>query len=396
MENSRPKIPRNIIVLGFVALASGFGQDMITPILPAYLALIGISGAGIGLIDGLLNGTTSFFRFVSGVLSDRYKDRKTFVLFGYTLSSLARPLLFLTSSFLPAAALRVIDGVGKGSKDAPRDALVADSAATGATGRAFGFSRMVDTAGSVFGPIAAAALLLLFVPSLQTYRLIFILTAIPGAAALALIYFGVRDPKTIATKQVVAYKKLPWQFWLFTIGMTIAMLTKVNDSLFLLRSHTVGIPTTLTPILFAGFTLIYAIVSYPIGIWSDKIGKLPFIAFGWLLLAGVEFGFSRDPSLATALILFACYGLFYALTEGSGRAMIADIIPAQSRGTAFGIFYTVTGLAVIAGGFGLGKIWDTVRPEAAFTVAAIGSLIGFVIFLVLALYKKSHEPAKAD
>ena len=389
MQNSRPKIPRNIVILGFVALASGFGQDMITPILPAYLAMIGIGAGGIGLIDGLLNGTTSFFRFVSGVLSDRYKDRKAFVLFGYTLSALARPLLFLASSFFPVAALRVIDGVGKGSKDAPRDALVADSATPGATGRAFGFSRMVDTAGSVFGPLAAAALLFIFLPSLHTYRLIFILTAIPGTVALALIYFGVRDPRAAVEKKIVVFTGLPWQFWIFTIGMTIAMLTKVNDSLFLLRSHTIGIPAAWTPVLFAGFTLVYAIVSYPIGIWSDKIGKLPMIATGWLILAVVEFGFSRDPSLATALILFACYGLFYAFTEGSGRAIIADIIPVESRGTAFGIFYTLTGLAVIAGGYGLGKIWDIVRPETAFAVAAAGSCIGFILFLALALKKKT-------
>jgi MFS family permease len=182
---------------------------------------------------------------------------------------------------------------------------------------------------------------------------------------------------------------LPWKFWIFTIGMTIAMLTKVNDSLFLLRSHAVGIPMTWTPLLFAGFTLIYAAISYPIGIWSDKLGKLPMIAAGWLVLAGVEFGFSRDPSLGVALVLFACYGLFYALTEGSGRAIIADIIPPESRGTAFGIFYTLTGLAVIAGGYGLGKIWDTVKPEAAFVVAALGSCVGFILFLALALKKKT-------
>jgi MFS family permease len=393
MNDVKRKIPRNIIILGFVALASGFGQDMITPILPAYLTLLGIGVAGVGLMDGLLNGATSIFRFVSGVLSDRYKNRKGFVLFGYILSSISRPLLFLGSSFFPVAVLRTADGVGKGSKDAPRDALVADSAVPGTSGRAFGFSRMVDTAGSVLGPLAAAAILLAFTPSLHAYRVIFALTAIPGLVALGLIVFGVREPKAITVKPKTTGKRLSWQFWLFTIGMTVAMTTKVNDSLFLLRSHAVGVPMAWTPVLFAGFTLVYAAASYPIGIWSDKAGKLPLIAAGWLVLAGVEFGFSRDPSLSAALFLFAFYGLFYALTEGSGRAFIADMVAPESRGTAFGIFYTMTGVAVIAGGYGLGKIWSAIAPETAFLVACLGSLLGFIIFCLLIFKKRSPEIA---
>jgi len=388
--NIRPRIPRNIIIVAFVALFSGFGQDMITPILPAYLAIVGISSAGIGLIDGLLQGSTSIFRFVSGFLSDHFRNRKWFVLGGYTLSSISRPLLSIAGSFFPIAALRLIDGVGKGGKDASRDALVADSAQAGASGRAFGFHRMIDTAGSVLGPLAAAALLFILLPSLKTYRTIFALTAVPGAIALGLIAFGVREPKAITTKnqEPISKKGLTWKFWIFTIGMTIAMLTKVNDSLFLLRSHSIGIPLAWTPVLFAGFTLIYAMTSYPIGVWSDKFGKLPFIASGWLILATVEYGFSRDPSLPFALVLFASYGLFYALTEGSGRAFISDLVQPDSRGTAFGIFYTLTGAAVIVGGYGLGKIWDKVAPEAAFTVAALGSLLGFILFALLALKKQ--------
>jgi MFS family permease len=392
MEEKRPKIPRNIIVIAFVALASGFGQDMITPVLPAFLALSGLNGAAIGLIDGLLQGATSILRFISGALSDRFRNRKWFVLAGYALSSISRPLLALGGGFAPIAVLRTVDGVGKGSKDAPRDALVADSAPTGKSGRAFGFHRMIDTSGSVFGPLLAAALLFIFLPSLKTYRLIFALTAIPGAVALCLIIFGIREPHAASASRGTSIHKtgLTWKFWLFTIGMTVAMLTKINDSLFLLRSQSVGVPSGWVPVLFAGFTLVYALVSYPIGIWSDRFGKLPFIAGGWLLLALVEFGFARDPSLPGALILFASYGLFYALTESSGRAFIADVVGGGSRGTAFGIYYTLTGVAVIAGGYGLGKIWDTIRPEAAFTVASLGSLLGFIIFVALIFNDKKR------
>jgi len=384
MERRRAPIPRNVIILGFVALASGFGQDLITPALPAYLALLGVSHAGIGAIDGLLQGATSVFRMVSGILSDRYRDRKGFVFLGYALSSVARPLLAVAGSFGAILGLRVIDGVGKGMKDAPRDALVAESAYSGERGRAFGFHRLVDTAGSVFGPLTAAALLLALTPSLATYRLIFLLAAAPGAAALALIWLGVRESGEVKKAAPLAGAKLPAMFWLFTAASFVAMLTKINDSLFLSRAQGVGVSADLIPALFAGFTLIYALLSYPIGVWSDRVGRLPLIGAGWLLLAAVEYGFSRTSSELSAVLLLGAYGVFFALTEGSGRALIADLVPAGGRGLAFGVYYTAIGLAVIAGGFGLGRVWDLGSPSSAFMISAAGSLLGGLMFLWMA------------
>lgn len=385
METKRPHIPRNVLVVAFVALASGFGQDMITPVLPGFLVALGIAKADIGLVDGLLQGATSLFRLVSGLLSDRFRNRKTFVFIGYALSSASRPLLALTGTFLPIAAIRVTDGAGKGMKDAPRDALIADSVTGNASGRAFGFQRLVDTAGSVLGPLAAAAILFALTPSLFAYRTIFALTAIPGAIALGLIVWGVREPRHDGARKAVARKPLPWSFWVFTVGTAIASLTRVNDSLFLVRAHDVGVPSGWIPVLFAGFTLLYALLSYPIGIWSDRIGKLPVIALGWLTLAAVQFGFSEERTLGPALALFAFYGLFYALTEGSGRAIIADLVPTESRGTAYAIFHATVGVCLIAGGYGLGRIWDAISPQATFTVAAAGSLVGFAIIAWLAI-----------
>ncbi len=379
VEKARRKIPRNVLVVAFVALASGFGQDMITPVLPGFLALIGVSHAGIGLIDGLLQGMTSLFRFISGFLSDRFHERKRFIFLGYALSALARPLLALSNGFLAIATLRSIDGAGKGMKDAPRDALVADSSRREIHGRAFGFQRLVDTAGSVFGPLLAGALLIWLGASLVTYRLIFTLAVIPGAVALLLIWFGIREKARPRSTLQTAKAKLPIVFWIFTLGTGIAMMSKINDSLFLLRAADAGIPQVWIPILFGGFTLLYALLSYPLGILSDRIGKLPLIAAGWLVLALVEFSFSYYPSLPVTLGLFALFGLFYALTEGSGRAFIADLVDAESRGRAYAIFHTLVGLSVIFGGYVLGHLWDTFSPELAFRIAAAGSLFGFVV-----------------
>ena len=384
----RPRVSRNAIVLAFVAFASGFGQDMIAPILPGFLTLLALTRADIGLIDGLLQGTWNICRFLSGWLSDRFHKRKEFVFLGYALSSVARPLLFFASGFLPIAALRVIDGAGKGIKDAPRDALVAEEATAKTSGRTFGFQRMIDTAGSVFGPLTAFGILLWLGTTLATYRTIFALAVVPGALALGLIWFGVREKSTQEAKRKTQNQKLPMRFWLFTLAMSIALLTKINDSLFLVRAADVGIPGAWIPLLFGSFTLIYALASYPIGIWSDRFGKLPFLAAGWIVLSLTEFGFSIDPGLPFALALFACYGLFFALTEGSGRAFIADTVAKGEHGRAYGIFYTATGIALILGGYMLGSIWDRDTPELAFRLAAIGSLIGGLI--LFALLKKKR------
>lgn len=391
MQTSRPKIPRNVIIIAFVALASGFGQDLITPVMPAFLTLLNVNHAGIGAIDGMLQGATSIFRFISGIISDRFKKRKLFVFVGYALSSVARPLLALTSTFTSVAFLRVIDGVGKGTKDAPRDALIADSSQINVSGRVFGFHRLIDTAGSVLGPLVAAALLFLLAPTLHTYRLIFLIAVIPGAIALGLIFFAVREPKTIEKTRVKYDRHFPWQFWVFTIGTTIAMLTKINDSLFLVRGSDIGINRAWIPVLFAAFTLVYAILSYPIGILSDRFGKLPFITAGWLVLTVVEFGFAHESSIPVALVLFAFYGLFYALTEGSGRALIADLVPPEARGSAYAVFHTMVGLAIIAGGYTLGHIWDTTSAQTTFNISALGSALGFLVLLTILLTNKKRR-----
>lgn len=388
MKNNQPKIPRNIIIIAFAALASGFGQDLITPVIPAFLTLLGVSHAGIGAIDGMLQGAMSIFRFVSGVLSDHFKKRKTLVFIGYALSSVARPLLALTGSFVSVAALRIVDGVGKGTKDAPRDALIADSSEQKTSGRVFGFHRVIDTAGSVLGPLVAAALLFWLTPSLATYRTIFLLAVVPGAIALTLILFGVREPGTIQKTQTKTISSLPYQFWIFTAATAIAMVSKINDSLFLIRAHDIGITSSWIPVLFAGFTLAYALLSYPIGVLSDRFGKLPFITFGWLVLSIVEFGFAYESGVPFALFLFGGYGLFYALTEGSGRALIADLVPTEARGRAYAIFHTIVGLAIIGGGYSIGHLWDVSSARATFSLSAVGSATGFLILFILLVTNK--------
>jgi len=384
-------VPPNVIALALVAFFSGFGQDMISPALPGFLIAIGASHTLIGLIDGLLNGSTALFRLVSGIASDRLRKRKELVLLGYALSSVARPLLAIAGPLATIATLRTMDGVGKGMKDAPRDALIAESS-DGRRGRAFGFQRLVDTAGSVVGPILATALLVLLGTTIWSYRLIFALAAIPGAIALGLIVFAVRENESTKQSRRTGHKKFPLVFWIFLVGSILASLTRVNDALVLVRAGDLGVPVAWIPALFAAFTLLYAVCSYPIGIWSDKIGKLPILVAGWSVLAFVEMVFGASHSLLGAIPAFASYGLFYALTEGSGRAIIGDLVPDEIRGTAYALFHFSTGLALIVGGWGIGKIWDTGSPQTAFYLSACGSLVAaLVIWSALRISDRSHE-----
>jgi len=311
------------------------------------------------------------------------------MLLGYALSSLARPFLALASTFPGIATTRVADGIGKGIKDAPRDALIADSAQQ--TGRAFGFHRFVDTAGSIIGPLIAAALLFYFGGHLNGYRTIFALTAIPGFIALILIIFVIREPRLESREKPNGKLfKFPPIFWIFIVATFIIILAKMNDSLLLVRATDFGISRNWLPVLFAYFTLIYALLSYPIGIWSDKYGKLPFIVAGWALLTLVQFGFIFKGGLTTVIVLYTLYGLFFALTEGSGRALIADIVPRESHGRAYAIFNTGIGIAIILGGFILGKVWDQIGASASFTISALGSFLGLLLFVIL-LIKIKHQ-----
>jgi len=214
---------------------------------------------------------------------------------------------------------------------------------------------------------------------------------VPGAVALGLILFGIREPEQPRARRAGGASKLPPKFWIFTAAMSVAMLTKMNDSLFLSRTQDVGVPAAWIPVVFAGFTLIYALLSYPLGAWSDRVGRLPLLAAGWLLLAAVELGFGLLGNVPAALILLVGYGGFYALTEGSGRAMVADLAPPEARGTAYAVFYVSVGLAVILGGFGLGRLWDSVSPSAAFTVSAAGSALGGLLFLAMMRYTRNED-----
>lgn len=388
---------RNIVSLGFVSFFSGMSQEMITPILPIYLTgILGLSKEFVGFVSGLVVSVSSIFKILSGYISDKLGKRKWVIFSGYFLSAISRPLLGVLNIGAHVIGLRFADAVGKGVKDAPRDALVAESAAK-RTGRAFGLHRMLDTLGSVVGPLVVFGLLSIFPPTAAGYSKIFLLTAIPGAIALFIIIFFVREmqkPKPVAAPAVAApISGLGKDFYFLLLVIVVFSLGNSTDAFLLLRAQNLGLSIVAIPVIYAFFYLFYALLSYPIGILSDRVGKRPMIIFGWAAYALTYFGFAYASRAWQAWPLFILYGIFYAATEGSGRALTAEIVPRERHGLAFGLYNTAIAVTALPASVVAGWLWDKYSPAAAFNFGWITAVAAILLF---GLYSYRINKRKAE
>ena len=377
---------RNIVSLGLVSFFSGMSQEMITPILPLYLTgILGLNKEFVGFVSGLVVSVSSIFKILSGYISDKLGKRKWVVFTGYLLSAVSRPLLGVLNVGAHVIGLRFADAVGKGVKDAPRDALVAESAAK-KIGRAFGLHRMLDTLGSVAGPLVVFGLLSIFPHTAAGYNKIFLLTAIPGAIALFIIVFFVREmkkPKPVAVSQATKpISGLGRDFYFLLLVIIIFSLGNSTDAFLLLRAQDLGLSIVAIPVIYAFFYFFYALLSYPIGILSDHVGKRPMIIFGWVAYALTYLGFAYATQSWQAWPLFILYGIFYAATEGSGRALTAEIVPKERHGLAFGLYNTAIAITALPASVIAGWLWDKYSPAAAFNFGWITAVAAILLFAV--------------
>ena len=402
MENPPPpknNYKKNIIYLGLVSFFSGLSQEMISPILPIFLtSSLGFNKEFVGLVSGLVVSVSSFFKIISGYISDKLRQRKWVIFTGYLLSAIARPLLGILNVGAHVIGLRFTDAVGKGVKDAPRDALVAESSPVKKTGRSFGLHRMLDTLGSVAGPLVVFVLLWLLANDVQKYKKIFLLTAIPGFIALLIIIFFVREvpkqkiiPKVTIDKQSIFGLGKNFYFLLFAI--LIFSLGNSTDAFLLLRAQNLGLSIIAIPIVYALFYLFYALLSYPLGILSDKTGKRPMIMFGWLVYIIVYLGFALANRGWQIWPLFIFYGLFYAATEGSGRALTADIVNPAHHGLAFGLYNAAIAITALPAGIFAGYLWEKYSPSATFHFGWITAVIAAIILGINFLTSRKKSPA---
>ncbi|PYQ97707.1 MAG: MFS transporter, partial [Acidobacteria bacterium] len=371
--------------LGWVSLATDSATEAIYPLLPFFLTrVLGASAVSLGVVEGAAEAVNSILKIVSGRVADRAAAKRPLVLFGYGISSIARPFIALTSTWLQVFTVRVLDRVGKGIRGAPRDAMLALWATPRTRGRVYGFHRAMDHTGAVVGPVLASLFLFLYP---DHYRTLFALTVVPGV-----IFFvqedvrpGGWDGSGRGGSRAAPAKNvpLPRQFTLFMIVLTIFTLGNSTDAFLLLKLTDVAGGARFVPLMWAALHVVKAVVSVVGGAWSDRIGRRAVIVTGWLVYAAVYAGFALSETLPALFAWFLTYGFYFGFAEGTEKALVADLAPAERRGFAFGIYNAVQGLGALAASLVFGLIWRSYGPSAAFGVGAALALAATALLFVI-------------
>lgn len=370
------RLPKQVVIISLVSLFTDMASEMLYPITPIFLSsVLGASMAMVGLIEGLAEVTAGLLKGYFGILSDKLGKRSTFVVLGYTLSAIAKPLPGILPSTLTVLAARVTDRIGKGVRTAPRDALLA-SYAENNTGTVFGFHRAMDTLGAVIGPVLALVMLntLKF-----DYQTIFIIAFLPSLIAV-FFALNVKDRKVEQysnQKHVLIgfWKSAPKQYKILFTLITIFSLVNSSDVFLILKSKNISGSDTIAISGYIFYNIIYAVSSYPIGIISDRIGKKKVFIIGLLIFSAVYFGFATLNSFVFTWILFALYGIYASSTEGVLKAWVSDLVPDQSRGSAIGLITMSSSIAIMLGSIVTGFLWDKFGPQIPFYISSAVSLI---------------------
>lgn len=399
MRASTPRLGRNVYALTVVSFLTDVSSEMIYPLLPAFLTtMLGASASFVGAIEGAAESTAALLKLASGWWSDRVRQRKPLVVAGYVIASLMRPLVALARTASQVLFIRVSDRVGKGIRNSPRDALVADSVDPAIRGRAFGFHRSGDNAGGVVGPLIAFALLNWRHVDLRT---VFWWAALPGALAVATVIFGVREvPKqrraAAGTGPTLDLSQpLGAQFWTVLGVILLFTLGNSTDAFLLLRAQQLGVPIALAPILWACLHVVKTASGTPGGILSDRLGRKPLLVAGWLLYALVYLAFGLAWTGWQAWALFAVYGVFFGLTEGTERALVADLVSPERRGTAFGWYNLTIGIGALPASIVFGELWDRYGSRTAFDFGAMMALAAALGMFAIRLRRRGVSSGSA-
>lgn len=389
--NTLSRIPAGVWALGFVSLLMDVSSEMIHSLLPLFMVnMLGVGTLTVGVIEGLAESTALIVKVFSGVLSDYLGKRKILALFGYALAALTKPWFAVASSAELVLAARLLDRVGKGVRGAPRDALVADITPAHLRGAAFGLRQALDTVGAFLGPLLAAALMLLWA---NDYRAVFWVAVIPGFMAVALLLFGVKEPECQRAEkranpiQRENLRRLSASYW-WVVGMGgVFTLARFSEAFLVLRAQQGGIPVALVPLVMVAMNVIYALSAYPFGKLADRMSHGKLLAFGLIVLILADLVLAANDHWGVVLLGVALWGAHLGITQGLLATMIADVAPADLRGTAYGFFNLVSGVAMLAASVLAGWLWD--RLGAAFTFYTGAA------FCALALLGLCWQPRRA-
>ena len=388
------QIPRGIWVLGFVSLLMDISSEMIHSLLPLFMVTtLGASALTIGLVEGAAESTALIVKVFSGVLSDYLGRRKGLALFGYALGALTKPLFAIATSTGMVLGARLLDRVGKGVRGAPRDALAADIAPAHLRGAAFGLRQSLDSVGSFLGPLIGVVLMLVWS---NDFRAVFWVAVVPGALAVALLLLGVREP----VRQVGERRRNPIRrdnlarldgaYWSVVLIGAVFTLARFSEAFLVLRAQQTGIPMALVPLVMVAMGAVYAASAYPFGKLSDRVSHRTMLGFGLAVLAAADLVIASSEEWPTLLAGVMLWGIHMGMTQGLLAAMVADTAPADLRGTAFGFFNLVSGVAMLVASGVAGLLWDSLGAAATFLAGA-----GFCLLALLGLWLRTDR-APAD
>ena len=369
------QLPRTVWFLGAISFLNDAASDAVYPLLPLFFAATFAVGAqALGVIEGAANATAALMKLVSGYFYDRTQRAKGWIIWGYALPALARPLIAFAGSMPVVLALRMADRIGKGFRSSPRDALLAASVDANRRGLAFGFHRSMDHAGAVVGPLVAAALL----AAGWSVREVLLWTIVPGVLCVMLAMM-LREPTALeipAGKIDWQWRSLPAPLKRYLIALAVFTLSQASNMFLLLRAKETGFTDAQIPLLWAGFSALAMLLSTPLSALSDRVDRRRLLRSAWIIYALLFASFGLLPqTLATTIVLFMGYAIFIAATEGAEKALIAELAPRAQLGTAFGWFHLVSGLMLLPASLMFGWLWTHVNPTTAFVTSASMSLI---------------------
>ena len=383
------RIPRGVWMLGFVSLFMDVSSEMIHAVLPLFVVgTLGASAALLGLLEGIAEAAAQISKLFSGVLSDRWRNRKHLALLGYGMATVVKPLFPLATSLSAVFVARFADRIGKGIRGAPRDAMVADMTPPELRGAAFGLRQSLDTIGAFAGPLIAIGLMAVL---LMDIRMVMWVACVPGLIAVFILAWGVSEPAPVAAPERKAgfnlrtASALGKDFWQVALLGAAMMMARFSEAFLILKASDAGLATAYVPLVMVVMSAVYSLSSYPAGVLSDRIGRRGLLAAGLAVLILADVVLALSQSIPAMLVGVALWGLHMGLTQGGLSSMVADSAPAHLRGTAFGVFNLASGLALLAGSVLAGVLWDVYGPAATFLG---GATFAAATFAGLFLFRK--------
>jgi MFS family permease len=398
MAKTIRQIPTTIWVLGFVSMLMDMSSEMIHSLLPVFLvSVLGASALTVGVIEGVAEAVALISKVFSGALSDYLGRRKALVVIGYSLATASKPLFALASSAGLVFTARFVDRIGKGIRGAPRDALIADLTPVDSRGAAFGLRQSLDTVGALLGPLLAIGLMLLWS---DDYRAVFWVAMIPGLFAISLLFIGVKEPQRDAVEKPV--NPVRWRelkrlgrayWWVVAIGAAFA-LARFSEAFLILRAQQGGLAAAWIPAVLVTMNIVYALTAYPAGCLSDRVGPARLLVPGLVVLIAADLVLAHAENWGAGLVGVALWGLHMGLTQGLLAKLVADTAPVDLRGTAFGFFNLLSGLALLVSSVLAGLLWDSLGAAYTFYTGTLFCLLALLAIAASSVWRWPRDQAR--